>query len=74
MRELQPAGKEPKDAASTNDSDKNDVKDKNEGKKVYIFKKMRKNRLHREGEDQHLRNTKNISKNFCKAFISFLKS
>ncbi len=51
MRELQPAGKEPKDAASTNDSDKNDVKDKNEGKKVYIFKKMRKNRLHREGED-----------------------
>jgi hypothetical protein len=51
MRELEPVGKEPKDAASTNDSDKNDVKDKNEGKKVYIFKKMRKNRLHREGED-----------------------
>lgn len=28
----------------------------------------------KEGEDEQLRNTKNISKNFCKAFIAFLKS
>jgi flagellar motor switch protein FliM len=66
--------REPKDAVSTNDSDKNDTKDKTDGKKVYIFKKMRRRRLSKEGEEDQLRNTKNISKNFCKAFISFLKS
>lgn len=66
--------REPKDAVSTNDSDKNDTKDKTDGKKVYIFKKMRRRRLSKEGEEDQLRNTKNISKNFCKAFVSFLKS
>lgn len=34
---------------------------------------MRKRKLGHD-EDENLRNTKNVSKNFCKAFISYLKS
>jgi len=66
--------REQKDATSTNDSDKNETKDKSEDRKVYIFKKIRKRKLLSDGKEDYLRNTKNISKNFCKAFISFLKS
>jgi|LakMenEpi03Aug12_release.lakeMendotaPanAssembly.Ray.scaffolds.fasta_scaffold1201904_1 hypothetical protein len=74
MHQAEQLPREQKESTSTNDSDKNDTKDKTDGKKVYIFKKMRRRRLTKEGEEDHLRNTKNISKNFCKAFVSFLKS
>jgi hypothetical protein len=66
--------RESKDGASTNDSDKNENKEKHDDKKVYIFKKIRKRKLNPQDNEQHLRNTKNVSKNFCKAFISYLKS
>lgn len=67
--------RETKDAASTNDSDnKNESKEKNEDKKIYIFKKLKKNKFVKEKHPEHLRNTKNITKNFCKAFLAYLKS
>lgn len=66
--------RESKDGASTNDSDKNENKEKHDDKKVYIFKKIRKRKMNAQDNEQHLRNTKNVSKNFCKAFISYLKS
>lgn len=68
--------KETKDAASTNDSDnKNEFKDKSEDKKLYIFKKVKKNKfINDQQPTEHLRNTKNITKNFCKAFLTYLKS
>lgn len=67
--------RETKDAASTNDSDnKNEFKEKTEDKKIYIFKKLKKNKFVKEKPTDHLRNTKNITKNFCKAFLAYLKS
>jgi hypothetical protein len=63
----QEQARESKDGGSTHESDKND-------KKVYIFKKIRKRKLVREVSGDHSRNTKNITKNFCKAFIAFLKN
>lgn len=62
--------RETKDGTSTNDSD-----NKNEDKKIYIFKKQKKNKFARDKKpEQLIRNTKNITKNFCKAFLAFLKS
>jgi len=74
QRGVEQVQRETKDGASTNDSDKNENKDKRDDKKVYIFKKISRVRLNKDGNDDNLRNTKNISKNFCKAFISYLKS
>ena len=42
-------GRETKDAASTNDSDnKNETKEKEDDKKIYIFKKAKKNKFIKE--------------------------
>lgn len=63
--------------SATNDSDnKNDVKqkDEDEHKKVYIFKKDKKRQYSQEKKPfPQIRSTKNIAKNFCKAFLVFLK-
>jgi len=67
--------RESKDGASTNDSDnKNEGKEQNEDKKIYIFKKLKKNKGDKGRKMESSRNTKNITKNFCKAFITYLKS
>jgi hypothetical protein len=69
------AARETKDGTSTNDSDnKNEGKDKSDDKKIYIFKKLKKNKFIKEKQPEHFRNTKNITKNFCKAFLAYLKS
>ena len=63
-----------KDGGSTNDSEKNQPKDcKNiDDKKIYIFKRQRRSRV--QGQSECMRNTKNVSKNFCKAFLAYMKS
>ena len=67
--------RETKDATSTNDSDnKNEGKQQLDDKKIYIFKKSKKQKGQKNKSTETLRNTKNVSKNFCKAFISYLRS
>jgi len=65
-----------KDSANTNSSDNKN--DKNEGyeKKVYIFKNINRTKgtKERSKKEKDSRNTKNIAKNFCKAFMLYIHS